>query len=103
MSRELFIYWRVARADGARARAAAQAMQAALRLQNPLLVACLYQRVEDSGEAVTMMETYRLPGGIGPELQAWLQAAGNSTLGPLCQGERHLEVFEPLHGDSSRD
>lgn len=96
MSRELFIYWRAARADAALARTAAREMQAGLLLQHQFLVAGLYQRADESGDHVTLMETYRLPGGIGAELQALLEAAAAGAVQGLCQGQRHVEVFEHL-------
>ncbi len=96
MNQELFIYWRAPTVGAVLARRAAIGLQAALRQAHPGLVAGLLQRAEESGDSVTLMETYRLPGGIGPDLQARLVAAGDEALRGLCQGPRHVEVFEPV-------
>lgn len=98
MKRELFIYWRVVRAEAEAARDAARAMQAMLRLQHPHLVASLYQRADETADTVTLMETYRRPGGLDADLQVLLQAAGQQALQAFCQGARHIEVFEPING-----
>ena len=98
MKRELFIYWRVGRAEAQAARDAALAMQAMLRLQQPHLVAGLYQRADETADSVTLMETYRRPGGLDADLQVLLQAAGQQALQAFCQGARHIEVFEPING-----
>lgn len=98
MSHELFIYWRAATASTPWARAAATAMQATARQAHPGLVAALYQRADEFGDTVTLMETYRMPGGISAELQAVLVATGEQALRGLCQGPRHVEVFVPVAG-----
>ena len=41
------------------------------------------------------------PGGIDAELQAEIVAAGARASAGWCQGERHVEVFDELHGDAA--
>lgn len=96
MNRELFFYWRVAAGDAQAARVAAKALQAGLCRDHPGLVSGLYQRADETDSTVTLMETYRLPGGITAPVQAALAAAGDEALRDLCQGRRHLEVFVPV-------
>ena len=98
MSLELFFYWRVAADDAAAARHAAASMQASLRLAHAGLVTGLYERADPAGSTVTLMETYRTPGGITAPLQAALVAAGDAALLRFCQGPRHLEAFAPVPG-----
>lgn len=92
MSRELFVYWRVA-GSTADAEAAARQMQARLRGAHPGLVARLYRKLED--RRLTLMETYALPGpGIDAALRALIEAAGAAALAPWCTEGRHVEIFE---------
>ncbi len=94
MARELFIYWRAARADAPRAEAGAAQVQAALREEHPGLVARLYRRANSHDGTVTLMETYAHPAGVGQSLQAAIAAAAANDLAAWCLGERHLEVFD---------
>ena len=92
MSRELFIYWRVAGALHD-AEAAAQRMQQCLRDTCPALVARLYRKTDEG--RCTLMECYALPGpGVDPALQQQIETVAAQTLALWCQDGRHVEVFE---------
>ncbi len=97
MGRELFVYWRTPRPASADARAAMRAWQQSAAQRVPDLQARLLQRTDDSGEIVTLMETYALPGtpaGIDAALQRRLVEDGNEVSAPWREGARHVEVFE---------
>lgn len=97
MPRELFVYWKVDRARGVEAQAAATRMLQALRLTQPALRSCLMRRAEESGDKLTFMETYRAPPeGVTPALQAAIGAAAAQALGAFEGLARHVEVFERL-------
>jgi hypothetical protein len=98
MSRELFIYWRLRSADLAAAIETVRRFQAGLGARCGGLAAGLYQRHHAGGVAVTLMETYRIPGGVGPALEAEIVADGDLLFAPWCVGERHVEAFERLSG-----
>jgi hypothetical protein len=99
VSRELFIYWRVPRADADEAVTAVRCVQAALRERQPGLKARLYRRDDADRDTVTLMETYGGgDDGIGSGLQAAIQAAVEPACTPWCLDERHVEVFERLPG-----
>lgn len=96
MSAELYIYWKVAAAQLPQARAAAQALQQALRLRHPALQTRLLQRADES-DAATQMEVYSQPGGIDERLRLDIEQQAALHLAPLgsAAGARHVEVFEP--------
>jgi hypothetical protein len=100
MSRALFVYWKLdaARAEGAAA--ASAAMQAELLQTHPELQAFLYRRSETGGAVATLMETYASTeaAGVGPSLQAAIEAAAARHLVGWCAGPRHVEVFDRLTG-----
>jgi hypothetical protein len=98
MGRELFIYWKLdaARAEGAAA--ASAVMQADLRRAHPELQARAYRRSDTRGDVATLMETYACSdaGGVGPALQAAIEAAAAHHLQGWCDGPRHVESFDRL-------
>lgn len=99
MKRELYVYWHVGADQAATAAAAVAAWQAELCSRHAGLQARLLRR--DDGEAAaparcTLMETYRMPGGIGSALHTEIVVEGTQTAAPWCQGLRHVEVFDPL-------
>ncbi len=100
MARELFVYWKLdaTRADGAAA--ATTAMQAELLQAHPAMQARVYRRSDTGGEVATLMETYASadPSGVGPALQAAIEAAAARHLQAWCAGPRHVEAFERLAG-----
>jgi len=98
LSRELFIYWRVAPEALAAAGAAMQAWQAGLCTGHPGLQARLYRRSDTAEGHATVMETYAMPGvgGIDDTLQRSIVEQGGKTVETWCLGTRHVEVFEPL-------
>ncbi len=107
MTRELFIYWHVPAAQADAAGAAAAAMQARLRARHKGLSARLYRRAEAPGDkraltgtpTRTLMETYAHAGtGVGPDLQAAIEAEAATALAAWCGGGRHVEVFESESG-----
>ncbi len=106
MSRALFVWWRVDASRLDEASATANALQAALVRSMPGLQARLYRRVDASAAeggggatlpSATVMETYAMEsGGITAEVEVQIEAAAQSALGGLVDGERHVEAFEPL-------
>ena len=108
MSRELFIYWRVAPHALAEAVSAIQAWQAGLRVRHPGLQTRLYRRSDTAESDATVMETYALQGaeqidgalpladGIDDALHRAIVEQGAGVAAPWCLGTRHVEVFEPL-------
>ena len=98
MSREIFIYWRVAPQALAKAGSAMQAWQAALRARHPGLQTRLYSRSDTAAGDATVMETYVLTGaeGIDGALHGAIVEQGAEAAAAWCLGTRHVEVFEPL-------
>jgi hypothetical protein len=95
--RELFVYWKVERARGAEAQAAATRLLQALRLAQPALQSRLMRRAEEAGDKLTFMETYSAPPqGVTPALQAAIETAAADTLAAFTGLARHVEVFERL-------
>ena len=91
--RRLYVYFRVARDDEAAAVAALRALHAQLR---DTLDCELLRRADDDGAVhVTLMETYRQPGGVAAPVQARIEREAALCLAPWLVGERHVEVFEP--------
>ena len=99
--RELFVYWRAAAAAGD-VRAAATALQTALRAAHPGLQARLLRRGDAAAGGVdTWMEIYALPvspGGIDAALQMAIDGAAAAALAGLIDGARHVEAFEVVSG-----
>lgn len=97
MPRELFVYWKVERARGAEAQAAATRLLQTLRRAQPALQSRLMRRAEEAGDRLTFMETYSaLPDGVTTALQAAIEAAAAEALGAFEGLARHAEVFERL-------
>ena len=94
--RELYLYWHVAPADLAAAAAGMRAFQAGLMAAQPGLQCRLLRRSDDRDPRATLMETYQRPGGIDAGLQAQIVALGAQAVAPWCDGQRHVELFEPL-------
>ena len=97
MTRLLFIYWKTGREQAAEAAAAMADLHVELAGRHAGLLARLYRRADEAGDAVTLMATYACPGGIAAPLQAEIVATGNRASAPWCRGARHVEVFEELH------
>lgn len=91
--RELYVYWKAPKASDM---APVRSAQAALAQQHPGLHARLLRRADDSSGAATdtWMEIYAAPAGIGPALQATIEAALAPALAQLAAGPRHAEVFD---------
>jgi hypothetical protein len=98
VSRELFIYWRAPRGDLGAVLDAARSFQASLRMRHGDLSAALFQRPDDGGGTVTLMETYAAPAGIDALLEAEIVACGQPVFAPWCRGPRQVEAFERLPG-----
>jgi hypothetical protein len=94
LGRELFVYWRLQAGSPDQAVAAVREFQAALRQRHPGLQTGLYRRADDAAGAPTLMETYRMGGGLPGGLQAEIADAGRRALAAWCAGARHVEVFE---------
>lgn len=91
--REIYVYYRVARADVTVAAGKVRAMQAGLRASHPGLQARLLRRPVTAADLQTWMEVYSIEGGVGEALQREIEAAASSLLDAI-QGPRHCEVFE---------
>ncbi len=94
MSRQLFIYWKIAPEALPAALAAVLQAQAQLRADWPGLQAQVLQRCEPAATSAgmaTVMETYRSPAGIDAEGEALIEAA----LVGIAPGPRHVEAFRP--------
>jgi hypothetical protein len=94
--RELFVYWRLAPGDRASALAAVNAWLTELRARHAGLQVRVYLRADPTPPWLTLMETFALPAGIGPELEREIREGGTRALSPWVQGERHVEVFQRL-------
>jgi hypothetical protein len=92
--RELFIYYRIPTAAAGTALDAALALQARLRQRHPALTARLLRRPDEANDLQTWMETYALPAGISPALEAEI-ADEARVLAAFIAGPRHTEVFVP--------
>jgi hypothetical protein len=92
---ELYVYYRVPRADSAQAQTEMAAVHETLRLRFPALESQWLQRLENRDEMLTWMEIHRQPGGLDA-----------STVAHICEmllpwpsvrvGPRHVEVFASL-------
>ena len=101
--RELFVYYRVAAASAQGARAAVEALQAALREAHPGLEARLLRRRGDgpAGGVETWMETYARPAspdGVDAALQRAIEEGAATALTAWVDGARHGEAFEAAFG-----
>jgi hypothetical protein len=97
---EVYVYYRVAAADVARARQLVERFQQRLRSQQPLLSTRVLRRAgEVAADEVTLMEIYRVEHGIDDALQRQIETAA-AALSPLLIGTRHVERFVPLDGSS---
>ena len=99
LASQLYVYYRVARAQETESVAAAHALQRELVAQHPGLRCSVLRRADGStvgpAEDVTLMEVYAHAGGIGVALAAAIERAAQARLGHLVQGVRHIEVFVP--------
>jgi hypothetical protein len=92
----LFVYYRVRASDRKIFVAAARALQSRWRARIPGLQPRLHERADAAGPqdgTVTLMETYALPAGIDPALQATIEDEARAELGRWIVGDRHVEVF----------
>lgn len=96
---EVFVYYKVAEADVGAVRAAADALQQALRADHPGLQARLLRRPGSSDGLVTVMELYAHaatpthPGGVDADLRAAIDERAQA-LRPWLKTPRHTEVFQ---------
>jgi hypothetical protein len=94
---QLYVYYRVAPADAPAVIAAVNALHAQWRGRWPGLACDLARRADerDAAESWTLMETYRLPGGITAACRREIERTANERLGAWIVGERHSEAFVP--------
>ena len=92
---QVFVYYRVQAGDAAAAIAAGRTFQIDLRALLPGLNCTLNRRADDSGEQLTLMETYAHAEGVGPAWTRDIERLGRDALAAWIVGERHLEVFVP--------
>ncbi len=97
--RQLFTYYRVARADEPLAVNAAKQLQARLIQQHPGLHASLMWRPGPTEEFVTLMEIYAVdaavsPQGIDDALQSRIELAAAPAMAVIAVGPRHVEDFK---------
>ena len=98
MTRELYVYWHLAAGHVSQAAAAMDHWHAELAARHAGLQVRLLRRADSGGEGAalsTLMEIYVCAEGIGPALQAEIEAEGAQAAARWCQGVRHVEVFEP--------
>ena len=94
--RELFVYYRVARAHWRDAADAVEQWQRQLQRSHPGLLARVLRRPEAIDDTVTLMEVYAIDGGsVGTALEADIVQCA-SALQPWLIGERHSERFDTL-------
>lgn len=94
---ELYVYYRVARADAVAAHAQVEAAQARLRSALPGLEARLLRRSDDAGRDPTWMEIYRLKAGLDDAACAQVDAVMRDW--PHARiGARIVEQFVPVGG-----
>lgn len=95
MITELFIYYRVRAVDVEQAIAAVTSFQANLPASVPGLGWALSRRADETGEYVTLMESYR---HAAPCADGWphtIEQLALARLGRWIVGERHVERFVP--------
>ena len=98
MSRELFVYYRVAVGDADALRLAVTEMHDRLRRDVPGLQARLLRRTDQAADVDTWMETYAMPSAVGAgdvsdALRATIEQHA-AAWRHLCDGARHTEVFD---------
>lgn len=99
--KELYVYYRVGRADVSTARAQIDDALDGLKRRHAGLEARLLRRAPPDEDPQTWMEVYTHPGGVTPDLQAAIESAVHAMPGARI-GARHLEVFEPLADRGNR-
>jgi len=99
--KELYVYYRIGRADTPAALLQIEGMFDALRQGHAGLHARLLRRPQPGESQETWMEVYTHPGGITPDLLAAIESAARQM--PSARiGARHLELFESLASPGSR-
>jgi Domain of unknown function (DUF4936) len=93
LSRALFIYWKLRAEQLPAAREAVRAFQAAWRAREPALEAAVFERADAQTGPSTLMETYAMPAGLPPTVEAALRAESAQALGGWALSGRHVEVF----------
>jgi hypothetical protein len=97
--KELYVYYRVGRADSSAAQAQIEAAFDGLKRRHAGLDARLLRRAAPDEDPQTWMEVYTHSGGVTPDLQAAIESAVHAMPDARI-GARHLEVFKPLAGGS---
>lgn len=95
MARTLFVYWKIAGPALEAALQRTRAAQAGLRAAHPGLETALWCRDEPGLPQATVMETYRLPGGVHAAAEAEIESTLALALADLGAGPRHVEAFRP--------
>jgi len=97
--RELYVYYRVARANVQPALQTVLAFQQDLRTAHPGLAARVLRRSEERSDGVTLMEIYAFDDGrntgIDSALRAHIEQAA-AALTPLLSSPRQTEAFDAL-------
>jgi hypothetical protein len=95
-ARELYVYWKLPRAQAGAAFEAVRRFQARLRSTHPGLQARVVQRADEAGPLATLMEIYTRScafAGVDAEVQADIEIQAVAALSGLEAGPRHVEVF----------
>ena len=96
---ELYVYYRVAQADGRAALQTVLAFQSSLRREHLGLATRVLQRSAQHGDAVTLMEIYSFDdarrAGVDRALQARIEDAA-AALSGLLLTPRQAETFDAL-------
>ena len=75
--------------------ASVRGLQAGWQAGDATLRCEILRRVDDTGNEVTLMETYRREAGFDPDAQRRLEDEAAAVLRPWLIGRRHVEVFAP--------
>ena len=92
---QVYVYYRVRRSDAPALIAAVRELHARWQAAHPGLVCTLSRRVDDSADALTLMETVAHTDGVPAAWQNALEREAVERLGAWTVGERHVEVFVP--------
>jgi hypothetical protein len=99
--KELYVYYRVGRADASTAQAQIEAALDGLKHRHAGLDVRLLRRTPSDEDPQTWMEVYTHSEGVTPDLQAAIESAVHAMPDARI-GARHLEVFEPLTDRGTR-
>jgi hypothetical protein len=92
---QLYVYYRARHSDAPALIAAVRELHAHWQAAHPGLVCTLNRRVDDSADALTLIETYAQADGVPSGWRRESEREAAERLGEWIIGERHVEVFVP--------